>query len=193
MVLFFTAALLGVLIGFLRGGTISNLAQLHLRGTWLILIALLIQLAIFPLGSRPLIELDARGIMYAHLASYLFLILFVVFNRREWSLWPIALGMLANFLVIAVNQGHMPAALSAVEASGAHQTAQALREKCYHANIVLMNPDGRVESCPRTHLNALGDIIPLPAWLPLARPLSPGDLLLALGLLFFLPLKMRGR
>jgi hypothetical protein len=182
-------ALLGLLVGLLRGGSIANLAQLKLRGTWLILVALLIQLALFPTGLfEPLIQSYQE---YWHLASYACLLGFAGLNWREKAMWPMTLGLLLNFLAIAVNQGHMPVSLDAVEASGAHKTLQALRETGIHGNVMRMCAQPELENCRATYLNFLGDIFYLPKWIPMSRPFSLGDLLLGLGLLYFLQLKMR--
>ncbi|MBI3660405.1 DUF5317 domain-containing protein [Candidatus Acetothermia bacterium] len=183
------ASLLGLLIGFLRRGTVANLSHLHLRCSWLILVALLIQLAIFPTGLfEPPIK---WGIPYWHLASYGALVLFALLNWRERALWPMTVGLISNFVVIAVNQGYMPASLDAVDASGAHHTAAQIRETGIHANIIRLCAQPEVEHCRQTYLNSLSDIFGLPSWLPGARPISIGDILLALGLIYFLQRKMR--
>lgn len=173
---------LGILLGYLRGGRLSHLAQLELRGAWLILLALAIQLLIFPLGSakQPII---AFGTEYFHLASYALLVVFVILNWREWGILAMGSGMLLNLLVIMLNGGYMPTRPELLEAAGRWEAAAKLREAGTYANNTLMEPT--------TPLWFLGDAFYVPEWVPFANVFSIGDLLLALGLIFFLQAKMR--
>ncbi|OGF53180.1 MAG: hypothetical protein A2Z21_04865 [Candidatus Fraserbacteria bacterium RBG_16_55_9] len=173
---------LGIVVGYLRGGRLSHMARLELRSTWLILLALAIQLLIFPLGAgkQPLIRF---GTEYFHLASYAFLVGFVVLNRREWGILAMGMGMLLNLLVITVNGGYMPTRPDLLEAAGRGEAAAKLREVGIYANNTLMEPT--------TPLWFLGDVFYAPEWVPFANVFSVGDLLLALGLIFFLQAKMR--
>jgi len=171
---------IGVLIGYLRGGRLSRLAQIELRGAWLILLALLIQLLIFPIGGRaPLLSF---GTQYFHLASYGLLLGFVFFNRREWGILAMGLGMASNVLVITTNGGYMPTRPELLRAAGLEEAAEKLAQTGTYANNVMIGPE--------THLNLLGDIFYVPAWVPLANVFSVGDALLALGLIVFLQAKM---
>ena len=173
---------LGIAIGYLRGGRLSHLAKFELRGAWLILIALIIQLLIFPLGSgqQPLIPFSTE---YFHLASYALLVVFVVLNWRQWGILAMGVGMLLNLLVITVNGGYMPTRPELLEAAGRSEAAAKLRELGVYANNMLLEPD--------TPLWFWGDVFYVPAGVPLANIFSVGDLLLALGLIFFLQAKMK--
>jgi hypothetical protein len=156
----------------------------------LILIALLIQLAIFPTGwFEPPIKSNQE---YWHLASYACLLAFALYNGRERAMWSMALGLFCNVLVISVNQGYMPVSVGALETTGAYSAVQAIQKTGVHGNVIAICPEpGLVETCRVTHLNFLGDIFILPSWIPLAKPFSIGDALLGFGLIFFLQLKMQ--
>jgi len=171
---------LGILIGYLRRGRLANLSKLNLRGAWLILIALAIQLLIFPLSRQPIISF---GTEYLHLASYALLVVFVILNWREWGILAMGVGMLLNLIVITANGGYMPTRPELLEVAGRQEATKALREVGKYGNNILMGPD--------TPLGFLGDIFSVPAWVPLANVFSVGDLLLALGLIYFLQAKMR--
>lgn len=180
---------LGIMAGYVRGGRLSQLAQLELRGTWLILIALAIQLLIFPLPglSGPVVRL---GTEYFHLGSYALLLGFVAMNRREWGIVTMGLGMSLNVIAIAANGGYMPTFLERLRTAGLDRAAAALERcaaqagRCTHANNVLIREE--------TPLWFLGDVYATPAWMPFANVFSVGDLLLALGLIAYLQAKMRG-
>ncbi len=174
------AAVLGVVIGFLRRGSLFNLARLRLRGAWCILLALGIQLLIFPLPGREAIV--RFGAPYFHLISYVFLLLFVVLNRKYWQIILMGLGLLSNFVVIAINGGYMPASVEALRGAGSQKVAERLLEQTIFGNVVLMSE--------QTRLNFLGDIFYLPSWVPFASAFSLGDLMLALGLVLLLQAKM---
>ncbi len=105
--MFMEAALLGLVIGFLRGGNFRRLGQIDLRGWPLALIALLIQAALqFNWGTR--LGYPKELTPYLHLFSYLPLLIFTYINRKLPGMKLIALGLLLNLLVIAANGGIMP-------------------------------------------------------------------------------------
>ena len=94
-------------MGYVRGGRLKHLAELELRGLTLILVSLVIQLLIFPLGEHGAVI--TYGTRYLHLLSYLPLLAFIWLNRRFWEILLMGLGILLNFLVILINGGYMPA------------------------------------------------------------------------------------
>ncbi len=171
------AILLGVLIGLVHHRGLAHLAQLKLRAGWLVLLAMLTQILILPLGpgAKPIVT---WGMEYLHIGSYLLLLLFAVVNFRERALWVMALGMLSNLIVITANGGHMPASLDALRAAGRTATVERLLTEGVSGNVVLMSD--------QTKLNFLGDIFWLPSWVPFANAFSIGDLLLALGVIWLL-------
>ncbi len=171
----------GLLIGWLAGGRLRNIESRHLRKGYLVALALGIQLLIFPLGRvGPVITWGTEAL---HLLSYGLLALFLWINRRHWPLVVMAVGLLANLLVIATNGGLMPADPEALARAGSHRAAGVLQEEGHVGNVVRMGED--------TRLNFLGDWLYLPKQVPLAAAFSLGDLAIALGLLLFLPYAMR--
>ncbi len=180
---------IGILLGYLRGGRLGNLSRLELRGIWLILLALIVQVLIFPIGSGgPIVSLGKSGTAYLHLASYGLLTTFVWLNRREWGIVIMGVGMLLNVIVISANGGYMPAYPELLEAAGSVEAAQRLQEAGVYANNICIGCEGIT-----TRLTILGDVMATPAWVPLANVFSWGDVLLMLGLILFLQAKMRER
>lgn len=177
------AIFLGLVIGLIRHRGLAHVAGLKLRASWLVLLAVLIQILILPLGqgATPIV---AWGMEYLHIGSYLLLLLFAVVNFRERALWVMALGLLSNFIVITANGGHMPASLDALRAAGRTATVERLLTDGVSGNVVLMSD--------QTKLNFLGDIFWLPNWVPFANAFSVGDLLLALGVIWLLAKKPGG-
>jgi hypothetical protein len=183
---------LGILIGYLRRGRLANLSRLTLRGAWLVLLALVIQLLIFPWGSarRPFVEF---GTEYLHLASYALLVVFVLLNRQEWGILSMGIGMALNLIVIAANSGYMPTRPELLEAAGRAEAAARLQSLGVYANNICMNAQNNYCLRPDTPVPLwfLGDVFHAPPWVPFANVFSIGDLLLALGLIVFLQAKMR--
>ncbi len=180
---------LGILLGYLHGGRLANLARLELRGTGLVLAALVIQLLIFPLPGRegPLLALSKGATAALHLASYALLAAFVALNRKERGLLLMGLGMLLNVVVIAANGGYMPTYPELLAAAGRLEAAQKLKAMGTYANNVCINCEG-----VSARLTFLGDVFYVPAGVPFANVFSLGDVLLAVGLIALLQAKMRG-
>lgn len=171
----------GLILGWLTGGRLRNIESRRLRLGYLVALALLIQLLIFPLGRiGPLIP---WGTVWFHLASYGLLAFFLWGNRRHWPLLVMAVGLAANLLVIAANGGLMPASPEALSRAGAHRAAAALETHGQIGNVVRMDET--------TRLSILGDWLYLPERVPLATAFSLGDLSIALGLMLFFPYAMR--
>ncbi len=167
------AVLLGLLIGFSRGGTLKGIGELRLRGLWVVFAALLIQMLIFPsplIGQPPI----RVGTQYLHIASYALIVGFLVWNRRV--LWPVMPGMVLNLVAIVANGGYMPASVDALYASGRTAVARALSA----------SPDGTLSNVvamgESTRLDILGDWLYVPPSVPLATSFSLGDVLLLFGI-----------
>ena len=174
---------LGLVVGWLRGGTLTRLATLELKAVWLIFVALVLQLLIFPTPWFP--PLISWGTTYFHFASYALVALFFGANYRMGSLWTMALGMVINALVITANGGYMPASAGALRAAGKAYTATQLLNMQRYANAVLMDE--------HTRLNVLGDWLYVPTWVPWANAFSLGDMVLMLGLAWLVQSAMVGR
>jgi len=174
------ALVLGLTVGFLRGGSIANLDYLEIRHSWLVFLALVIQLLIFPsFTSEPAVRV---GTPYFYVASYGILALFVLFNLRTWQIAFMGFGMGSNFLVIVVNGGYMPASVGSLRHAGNNAVADSLLNEEICGNVIRMTNS--------THLNFLGDWLYLPDWMPLSTAFSLGDLLIGLGLIAFFGLGM---
>ncbi len=174
---------IGILLGYLRGGRLKNLNSINLKAPWLIFVALAIQLLIFPLGANaPIVNF---GTDYFHIASYLILGLFVLLNLREWGIAVMSSGALANFAAIIANGGFMPTRAENLQAAGLITPTEAanLAPGAILGNNIIMGE--------QTPLWFLGDIFSLPPAIPLANVFSIGDVILALGLIFYLRAKMR--
>ncbi len=162
--------LLSLLIAIARGGRISELGQLRFQHIWLLFLPLALQLVIFtPLGS-----LIGSGDMLernVYIGSMGIAALALVLNRHIPGMTWVGAGLALNFLVILLNGGAMPVWPAAREFAGMSPLAG-------RANNV-------VPFSSETVLPWLGDVIPLPSWMPLANVMSIGDLFVLLGGIIF--------
>lgn len=162
---------LGVVVGTLRGGRLSQLSELKPRYAPLAFAGLLLQL-VNPPGSWPLVLL---------ILSFVLLTAFALVNIRIVGFAAILAGVVLNFTVIAINGG-MPVAREAIIASGQEGTLAPLLERPgvkHH----LAGPDDR--------MLFLGDVIAVPA--PVSQVISVGDLFTYGGMAVVIAGAMRRR
>ncbi len=177
---FLWAVVLGLLIGLLRGGSLQRLDDYPLRGLWLVLLALVVQLLIFPLFTEEPVISSATN--YLHFLSYALLGAFVLANLRIWQVALMGLGGLANVAAIVANGGYMPASVSSLQRAGQSAVAENLLNYETYGNVIEMSSS--------TYLNFFGDWLYFPDWLPLSTAFSPGDVLIGFGLIAFLGIGM---
>ncbi|HEX3691039.1 MAG TPA: DUF5317 domain-containing protein [Solirubrobacteraceae bacterium] len=157
-------ALLCLLSVPLTGGRVSRLASVRLRGTWVPVLALAIQVIITTIIRDGHEEMHKA----VHIATYVLIGVFLWSNRRLPGVKVIGLGAFFNALVITVNGGQMAASRTAERLAGLHLDA------------------GFENSAPLAHPHLLwfGDVIPWPG--PFPNVLSIGDLLIYAGTLVLL-------
>jgi len=171
----------GWLTGLVRSWIVRKPYRVpELSRTWLVLVAVAPQLLIFqiPYTAGWFSDTWASAVL---VISQLLLLGFVWFNRDLVGFRILGLGLILNLLVIILNGSLMPLA---------PETAQALYPEVSPSvwqigsrpgmskNILLLYED--------TRLAFLSDSILLPAWFPWTRALSPGDLLIVLGVFWLL-------
>lgn len=176
------AVVIGLIVGLCRGGNLKVLGNIRFRYSWLILIALIVQVLIFPLfGPEPII---AAGTGYLHYLSYGLLLLFVLFNVRIKPVVVMGMGLVLNFVVIGLNGGRMPASVNSLRKSGEVGLANELVSRGNFGNVIPMDSS--------TKLNVLGDKIFLPSWVPFSSAFSVGDVVISVGVIWLLGTKMVG-
>jgi hypothetical protein len=148
----------------LTGGNLLRLASIRLRGTWVPVVALAIQVVIVTIAPAGHPALHKA----VHIATYVLIGVFLWCNRRLPGIKVIGLGAFLNALVITLNGGQMAASATAERLAGLHPGPG------FQNSAQLAHPV----------LPWLGDIIPWPG--PLPNVLSIGDCLIYLGTLILL-------
>jgi energy-coupling factor transporter transmembrane protein EcfT len=162
---------IAVAVGYLLGGRLSQLSELHVRYAPIALIGLLLQV-VNPPGRWPFALL---------IVSFVLLVVFTVANLRTAGFALILVGVVLNLAVIALNGG-MPVDRDALLASDQADTL-----------IPLVREQGAKHHLARSddRLLFLGDVIPVPA--PLRQAISIGDLFTYGGVAFVVVATMRRR
>jgi hypothetical protein len=160
-VLLLVAIVLGVGAVPLTGGRLSRLANVRLRLVPAIFAALLIQVVITSVAS------DGGWIdRVLYLLSYCLAGCFLVANRKIPGMWVVAAGTSLNALAIAANNGVMPASRSALRTAGLATSSHGFAN-----STLLLHP----------RLLLLGDVLAVPASLPLHNVYSVGDVCILIG------------
>ena len=175
MTLFAFALALGVVLGYILHGRLSNLASVRVRWWGIIPAALVLQLGPLPQGDGT--NLVIRTIILS--ISYAMIVVFTLVNVRVPGMVLIMVGVMANLAVIAVNGG-MPVSADALRDSGQSVVLTELRGSA---------PDTHHLATEEDSLTFLGDVIGVPP--PVARAISIGDIIVCLGLIWFIASSMR--
>lgn len=163
--------IISIIIGLLRNGKLSSLSEISLKKIELIVLACLIQGGIIFLGSRNIkFVLDYSS--YMIIFSYIMLLLAVWYNKDLKGIKIITLGIIFNFIVIVVNDGHMPVLLSSLYKAGLDDFALILKEGTYVTHTLVTE---------KTLFRFLADVIPLSPPFPDPSVVSAGDFLMFYG------------
>lgn len=167
---------LGLIVGLLAGGKVSNLVAVRLRWIGLLFGAVIVRF----LTEAALIrgsDLAETLRLPLFAAAYGLLLVGLWVNRRHPGILIAAVGILGNAIAIVANGGFMPVWEPSLTAAGfgPNDVDPAL-------HVLLPAP---IDGSFLLHAGLLGDVIPGP--FPLLRDVvSVGDLLIATGLAFFL-------
>lgn len=149
----------------LARGRLSLVTEVRLRWAFLPVAAFFVQVLIL-----EVLDLSPGAAALVHVATYVPLAVFFVVNRRHPGLMLLILGVAANGIVIAANDGIMPTNAAARERAGIESS-----EGFENSDVV---EDAR--------LPWLGDVLVWPEPLPFANVFSIGDVFVVAGVAVFL-------
>ncbi len=178
--MFIEAIILGLIIGYIRKGSIENLGYIKIKGTALILLAGIIQ-------GLPFI-LYRFNIAYEVLkwftpASLIILLICILMNFSKKGTKFIFVGILLNLIVVLINDMKMPVLFKALKISGLEHMAMPIKMGDAINCMPFENSWGIT--------GYMGKIIPIPEVYPLARVLSLGDIFIAIGIVIFVSKSMK--
>jgi hypothetical protein len=97
-------------------------------------------------------------------------------NRKNPGFLLILIGVFLNFLVMALNGGRMPVSLDAASVLDPGYI-EVLKESLYAKHTMLTSS---------TYLGFLGDVIPISDPYPRTQIISIGDIIMNIGIFFFI-------
>lgn len=170
----FDGILISFVVGLIRRGNLRGIAELKLKGGWIFPLLLAIQFVFFIFQNNY--SILANSSHYVFMLVYIVGLIFLYFNRNHPGFKWILVGVFLNFIVMALNGGRMPVS---EEASAVldPKYIQALKDGLYGKHELLTNS---------TKLGFLGDIIPLSDPYPRSQVISIGDVVMNIGIFFFI-------
>lgn len=176
--------ILAVIIGFILKGSLKNLAQTPLRGALFIWAGLILRY-IPNLFRFPILKNYADMVTpYAPIlfvVSFALLLTGVVMNISRWPMIVILAGVMMNTIAVLANNGFMPVSGEGLAKAG-YDMSKIISAQLDMNHILIT---------AQTRFSFLADIIPVPKPYPFPQMLSIGDLMMCLGLLFFIVIGMK--
>ena len=169
----------GLLAGLARSilGGSGHLRDPELRLFWLVPIAFLPQWLVFywPTTSHLTTDRLAATVL---VSTQLLLLVFAWFNRYRAGFWALGVGLALNLLVVTLNGGLMPISPATLaQLPNVPPDSWKIGDRIGWS-IILRVSD--------TRLWWLSDHILIPAWFPVRKALSLGDVLIAAGAFWLL-------
>lgn len=161
-------AIISLIIGLIRGGSIKNLFNGGIKCWWLFLVPIILFLAL-QAGQLLEISLITNNAFLIMVIAYILLFVCIFFNLDNIWMYLLLAGGLLNFVVIFINQAKMPLNPSAL--SIAHLGEGYLTK--FAATVVAASSS--------TKLAFLGGIIPIPLVSIFRQVISPGTLVMAIS------------
>lgn len=172
--MFIMAIALAMIIGFLIRGSLKNLENLKFEKIGLIFAAFIIEFFVIILTKNEIIDVGILTFL-VDLIMYIFLFLFIYFNKKDKFIVIMGVGFLLNAIAIFANGGAMPISSEALKIAG------------LHVNTTKTGLYVVIDSS--TKLAFLGDIIP--STFLRRTVMSIGDIVSALAMMMIVILSMK--
>lgn len=169
--MFVEAVLIGMFIGGFRGGRLSNIIDMNIRGWYLILVSLLLSFS--PIFLRNFENVGSTPVFLMFLSMVIILIVLIL-NLDKKGVWLILLGGLLNVGIMAFHSFKMPVVISGLESAGMSSLYEGIIDGTI-INYVAQDASGLIQY--------LSKFIIIPRPYPIARILSIGDILMTVGVL----------
>lgn len=177
--MYLEAILLGLLIGFMRNGSLQNFINAKFKGWFLMPIAFI--LFLMPYFSMIFGFQMSNENLYPFLAIVVcVLILLLNFEKRGMKL--ILIGTLFNLIIMMINHFQMPIVYGQVIATGLETFSNSVKQGDI-INYIAVSSENIINVI-------LGKHVLLPESYPLNRILSLGDILISLGIVLLIQEEM---
>lgn len=179
--MWFEAVTIGIVIGLFRGGRLRNFENVHFKGMLLILLGLLIQMVPFFLHVIPWILTNAVYFSAAGLVLALFALLM---NLKKKGLILVVLGTVMQLFVLVMNDFRMPIRLIDQSAARLVQLRLAI-ESGEISNYILFSDASHWSKW-------LGKLVIMPSAYPFTTAFGLPDILIAIGIIWFIQSELVG-
>jgi len=175
------AVALGVVASLVRyrGRALEQIAAIPLRSAWLAPLAVVLQVPLLRAAAGPTQHLVWQQVLF--LVSHLLLLILVWRNRRLAGMQLVGLGVICNLVVILANGGFMPITPETLVRINPGTTLEQWPLGLHYGfskDVILLQAEIR--------LWPLADVLVIPPPFPWPTAFSPGDLLIAAGVVLLL-------
>ena len=172
--MFLEAIILGVIIGIVRNGNMRNISMLKIRGWYLIILALLLQMFTIFFSNISIVKTYGN---YFYVTLAVLIILTLIINLDKKAVWIILIGALLNFVIILMNGFKMPISFQGLELAGLETMIDDIKS----GSITNYMSLDEVSNWTKY----FGKYITIPKPYPFAKVISIGDIFMSLGVIFF--------
>ncbi len=173
--MFLEAIILGIIVGLVKGGRLSNIGYIDIRGTWFFVIGFILQIMIIAAKEFDFISNYSKWLF---VLSVIFILFGLALNMNYKSFWIIMIGAILNYIVIFANGFKMPIYFEGLKLAGLETMIDGITSGDIINYTSLDTSVGWAKY--------LGKFIVVPKPYPLAKVISIGDILISLGIILFL-------
>ncbi|WP_066501159.1 DUF5317 family protein [Abyssisolibacter fermentans] len=170
------SVIISLVAGKLRKGKIFKIFDSKIKGWYLFIIAVILEFSSMYIYNENIYDLGAYindYFMFIQGAVYMLVLVGLILNFRYKSLIIVFLGTVLNLLVMLINGGKIPVSIEALKYANL-----AGKIKLLQGGKILT----QTISSEITKLAFLGDIIPIPYPNVMAKVISIGDIIIAIGI-----------
>lgn len=173
--MFIEAIVLGIIIGLVRNGSFRNISITKIRGWFLILLALIIQVMISVFSNISIVQ--AYGKQF-YIVSAVLITLTLIINLDKKAMWLILIGAILNYVVMFINGFRMPIYFEGLKLAGLEDMVDGIK----NGEIINYMSLDEVGNWTKH----LGKYIVIPKPYPMAKVISIGDIIMSLGMVLFI-------
>jgi len=172
--MFLEAVALGLFIGGFKGGRLTNIIDMNIRGWYLIILSLFLSMS--PIFLRNFDNITNTSVMLMFF-SMVILLLVLILNLDKKGVWLVLVGGLFNVAIMAFNAFKMPVMMSGLEGAGMTSLIEGLADGSI-INYVASEATGAMQVFTK--------FIIVPKPYPFPKILTIGDIMMSIGMLWMI-------
>jgi len=172
--MFLEVVALGLFIGGFKGGRLTNIIDMNIRGWYLIILSLFLSMG--PIFLRNFDDIKSTSVILMFI-SMVILLLVLILNLDKKGVWLILIGGLFNVAIMAFNAFKMPVMMSGLESAGITSLIEGVTDGTI-INYVASEATGVMQIFTK--------FIIVPKPYPFPKILTIGDILMSCGLLWMI-------